>query len=83
MNIGLLWYDASKRALADRIAPAARRYRERFGEEANVCYVNPAELPDGECQINDIHVLPLARILCHHLWLEQESGPGDGARSEE
>ena len=72
-GIGLLWYDSSAQDLAVKIAEAARRYRERFGGEPNVCYVNPADLSTGECQANKIRVQTAMNILRHHLWLGHES----------
>lgn len=72
MNIGLLWYDSSAKELAVKVTMAARRYRERFGEEPNVCYVHPATLPDGECQVNGIRVRTATRVIRHHLWVSHE-----------
>jgi len=69
MNIGLLWYDNSAVNLSVKIAIAAQCYRERFGEEPNVCYVKPNLLPDGECQMCGIRVLPSPRVPLHHLRL--------------
>jgi len=74
IGTGLLWYDNGAQDLAVKIAEAAKRYRERFGGEPNVCYVNPADLPDnGECEANDIRVLTATNVLRHHLWLGHES----------
>ena len=73
MNIGLLWYDSSTKDLAVKVALAAQRYRERFGGEPNVCYINPADLPTGEGETNGIRVLTATRVLRHHLWLSHES----------
>ncbi len=72
MNIGLLWYDSSAKELAVKVTMAARRYRERFGKEPNVCYVHPTTLPDGECKVNGIRVLTATRVLRHHLWVSHE-----------
>lgn len=74
MNIGLLWHDSSSQDLARKLAPAAQRYQERFGELPNVCYVHPGQLPDGDRQVGSIWVRPSRQILPHHFWLglEQE-----------
>ncbi|MCD6345405.1 MAG: hypothetical protein J7M17_07380 [Anaerolineae bacterium] len=72
-GIGLLWYDSSAQNLAVKIAAAARRYRERFGGEPNVCYVHPSDLPTGECETNGIRVRTATNVLRHHLWLGNES----------
>ncbi len=74
MDIGLLWHDSSGKELARKVNQAARRYRERFGEPPDVCYVHPAQLPDGDCQVGDIRVRSSQRILPHHFWLGLEKG---------
>ncbi len=72
MRIGLLWYDAGTKALTDKVTKAAKRYHERFGEEANVCYVNPQTLSEGACEVDGIQVLPSPQILRHHYWVGRE-----------
>jgi hypothetical protein len=48
MITGLLWYDPDRRRpLADKVAEAARRYREKFGRDPEVVVVNPAEVEGG------------------------------------
>lgn len=77
MQVGLLWYDSGSSELPLKILQAAKRYRERFGADPNVCYVHPATLPAGEQRIGDILVRPSNRILRHHLWIGQEQPPAD------
>ncbi|MBN1877947.1 MAG: hypothetical protein JXA33_27245 [Anaerolineae bacterium] len=72
MDIGLLWYDSGASDLSRKLAQAAARYKARFGESPNVCYVNPAQLPEGERQVDGIRVRTSQRILRHHFWLGQE-----------
>jgi hypothetical protein len=73
MKVGLLWYDNSKRELGQKLARAAKRYRERFGQDANVCYVHPTSLPDEEeRRVNGILVRTSPRILNHHIWMGEE-----------
>lgn len=73
MKSGLLWYDQSNDDLRVKILRAAQRYRQRFGEAPNVCYVHPQTLPEGACVIESIQIRPLPRILKHHFWLGRES----------
>lgn len=72
MEIGLLWYDNSASDLDTKLIKAVARYRERFGSDPNVCYVNPATLPEGERQIDGLVVKASTRILQHHLWMGKE-----------
>jgi hypothetical protein len=73
MDTGLLWHDSSSKNLARKLARAAKRYRARFGERPNVCYVNPTQLPEGKMQVDGISVRPSPRILQHHFWLGQDA----------
>jgi len=68
MELGLLWYDNSDSSLDSKVAKAAARYRERFGEDPTVCYVHPTMVEP----VADIQIEPSPRILEHHLWLGRE-----------
>jgi len=72
MEVGLLWHDSGAEDLAWKLSRAAKRYHERFGDKPDVCYVNPAQLPDGDRTINGILVRPSPRIMRHHFWLGKE-----------
>ncbi len=72
MDIGLLWHDGGSTDMAGTLAQAAKRYRDRFGDKPNVCYVHPTLLPDGDRKVNGILVRSSARVLRHHFWLGQE-----------
>lgn len=84
MQAGLLWFDNDpNRALAAKIADAARRYREKFGVPPDTCYVNQAALNGGASgpvsQPGDIplRIIPAANILPHHFWVGVEEAPGE------
>lgn len=70
MNIGMLWFDNDPRAdLKTKIQMAAKYYREKYGEEPNLCFVHPSmvqkEKPD-----TDTIVLRLTKtVMPHHLWI--------------
>jgi hypothetical protein len=63
---GKLWYDTSKgkRTIAECIQAAKASYRRGFGEEANVCYINPnyrtgaPDVVDGVQLKRDRHISP-------------------------
>jgi hypothetical protein len=75
MKVGLLWYDDNPgRDLAEKIRPAARRYRQKFGTAPEVCYVHPSMLGgNGKVkQVGGVRVAPLSSVLRHHFWLGRE-----------
>ena len=74
MDIGMLWYDGDiKRNLAQRVARAAEHYRAKYGVAPNLCFVNPALLPQGAETAGGVQVRPERTILPNHFWL----GVGD------
>lgn len=80
MRQGLLWYDDDPgRDLEEKVARAARRYREKMGCAPDTCYVHPSALAgDGEGgDVGQIHVAPLQSVLQHHLWLGREERAGE------
>ena len=77
MKEGLLWYDDNPgRDLAEKIRPASRRYRQKFGTAPEVCYVHPSTLTgstDGKVkQVGGVRVASLPSVLRHHFWLGRE-----------
>ena len=68
---GLLWFDNDpKRTLEEKIAMAAERYFQKFGQHANTCYVNPGMFPEkGGLQANGVRVVAASFVLLHHLWV--------------
>ena len=81
MRVGLLWFDnRSDAPLADKIRQAAVRYRQKFGQPPNCCYVHPNTLAGaaGEIvQVNGftVRVIPMGNILPHHFWIGLEENP--------
>ncbi len=76
MNEGLLWFDADpKRALNEKIAQAADRYRHKFGRKPNLCYINPLMLPGSEpAECDGVRLVPSRAVLKHHFWIGVEEG---------
>lgn len=71
---GLLWFDNDRRKpLSTKIAEAAARYKKKFGQDPNVCYVNPSLLSQ-EQKINGILVKPLNTILPWHILMSFDPG---------
>src|SRR3954454_1761682 len=66
MREGLLWYDPDPpRPAAEKIAGAARRFRERFGAALICCPLHP----DADAGEASVHVVTDPRILPHHYWI--------------
>jgi hypothetical protein len=79
MDSGLLWYDNDPATrIEDKICRAVRRYREKFGQAANLCVVHPDAL-DGQTPGGETLQLALAdgsvKVVCarnalrHHFWV--------------
>lgn len=75
MDRGLLWFDNNpKIALEEKIRQAAARYRQKFGQPANMCLVNPREGvgveggPRAEVVVDDarIRIAAVGYILPNH-----------------
>jgi hypothetical protein len=45
MKSGLLWYDATKKTLVEKIEDAAARYQHKFGVRPNRAFVHPSDMP--------------------------------------
>ena len=71
MRVGMLWLDARQEgSLESRVEQAASYYREKYGQQPDLCYVNPSteggQVPSfvGRLRIRtDVAVQPA------HFWL--------------
>lgn len=75
MKVGLLWFDDDPgRDLAEKVGRAVRRYRQKFGVPADVCYVHPSTLgDDGRMKkVDGVRVSSKPSVLRHHFWIGQE-----------
>lgn len=68
MNIGLLWFDDSKKPFPEKLSAAARRHTERFGSPPTLCLVNEAEHPGVEA-VAGVKIEATKRVQPGHLWL--------------
>lgn len=63
---GLLWFDNDgKKPLAEKVAPAVRRFRERVGREATTVLVPNGEAPAE--QIGGVRVVEWGRVMPGYL----------------
>jgi hypothetical protein len=77
MQTGLLWFDSDpSRGLATKIEDAARRYREKFGQPPDTCYISKTAVIDAGMQQTlsglAVRVVPSTTILPHHFWVGKE-----------
>lgn len=78
MEIGMLWFDNDKQVdLMTKISRAVQYYIQKYGKTPNICYVNPAMLPEkSEKTGNTAGKLPVKieiktsnLVLPNHFWL--------------
>ncbi len=71
MKQGLVWYDGDpKKTLDAKMTEAAKRYKEKYGSEPTVCYVNPSHLADKQRTVGKMRIVSASQVLPNHLWLE-------------
>lgn len=69
LRVGMLWFDDNaERSLEAKIERAARRYREKYGREPNICYVHVSALTAGG-SADGIKVIGRTDILPHHFFI--------------
>lgn len=73
MKVGMLWHDADpKRTAADKVTRACDYYRNKYGANPTVCYVNPIlrlSLPD---MVGRVKIEQARNVLTSHFWVGQE-----------
>ena len=77
MQTGLLWFDSDpNRGLAAKIEDAARRYREKFGQTPDTCYISNTAMTDAGMQQTlsglAVRVVPSTNMPRHHFWVGRE-----------
>lgn len=82
MEIGLLWFDDSKKKpLEKKINEAVEAYCAKpsfTGKTPNTCYVHPSTLPDGQdVRVNGLLVVASGLVAPHHFFVGvEESNDG-------
>lgn len=68
---GLLWFDNDKkRPVAQKIADAIDRYRQKLGRAPTVCYINEAEA--GASDVGNVKVVAARNVLKWHYFVGVE-----------
>jgi hypothetical protein len=83
MNVGMMWFnDNPKTPLTAQVLEAAEYYRAKYGQNPNLCLVNPAMYEQIskeplEGQAGKVVIRSLRSILPGHLWIgvdDKQSG---------
>jgi len=78
MNIGMLWFDNdTKTDLSAKIKRAASYYKEKYGQNPNLCFVHPSMLKAPPTPEVGIELRTTRSVLPNHFWL----GVNQGARN--
>lgn len=76
MDIGMLWYDDTKKELSEKVARAVEYYKSKYGAAPTLCFVNPSMLKEAELTESDgVQVRPARTVLVNHFWV----GVGEAA----
>jgi hypothetical protein len=74
MEIGMLWYDDTKKALSEKVARAVEYYTAKYGVAPTLCFVNPSMLRQSEL-MGSVQVRPARMVLSNHLWVGVGEAP--------
>jgi hypothetical protein len=70
MEIGMLWFDNDpKLDLKSKVHKAAQYYKEKYGQDANLCFVHPSMTPDEKTDAGAVVVYSNSTVQPHHLWI--------------
>jgi hypothetical protein len=71
MDIGMLWYDDTKRDLDTKVARAVEHYKTKYGAVPTVCFVNPGVLAakDSPETAAGLSLRPARTVLPNHFWI--------------
>lgn len=70
MKTGMLWFDNDpKLDLFSKVQRAAVYYKEKYGQDANMCYVHPNMINEEKPITGFVEVCSKTTILPHHYWI--------------
>jgi hypothetical protein len=70
MNIGMLWFDNDhKTDLAAKLRRAATYYKDKYGQDPNLCFVHPSMVKAETSQESGIELRTTRSVLPNHFWL--------------
>ena len=70
VDIGMLWFDNDMQlVIFSKVQKAAAYYRNKYGEEPNLCFVHPSMISDEKADAGSVEVWSNATVLPHHFWI--------------
>ena len=70
MNIGMLWFDNDPKSdLNIKLSRAILYYRNKYGQDPNLCFVHPSMINGAETKSMDIELKPNRSVLPNHFWI--------------
>jgi len=70
MDIGMLWFDNDPKSdLFCKVSKAVDYYRNKYGEEPNLCFVHPSMIPEKKEKAGGIEICSNNTVLPHHFWI--------------
>lgn len=70
MDIGLLWFDNDPKSdLETKVSRAAAYYREKYGQEPNLCFVHPSMLKEKKIETGRVILQSSTSMIPYHFWL--------------
>jgi len=78
MEIGMLWFDDSPRALEEKIHRAVAYYVEKYGRAPTLCLVNPATLAGSGGSVSGVQLKQTRSVMRDHFLV----GVAERARPE-
>lgn len=71
MKVGMLWFDAEHgQTLESRLGRAAGYYRQKYGEQPNLCFLHPGAAPEGSLHpLHGLHLRTDKAVLPNHFWI--------------
>ena len=78
MEVGMLWYDDTKKELSEKVARAVEYYTSKYGVAPTLCFVNPNMLKQAEL-MGSVQVRPARTVLANHFWVGVGETPAETA----
>ena len=70
MDTGMLWFDNDpKLDVLCKVQKAATYYKNKYGEEPNLCFVHPSMMADAKTNSGFVVVRSNTTMLPNHFWI--------------